>query len=127
MISERVAYCGLVCGLCDPCGNCSCKSSNHCGKQQIGCYQFNCCTAKGIDGCWECGDAPCGIDMLAPNKIKLRAFIRYIKEVGLEEFYQILGKNQQNGILYHRSGILGDYDLESEEAVLKLLRQSNKA
>ena len=65
--------------------------------------------------------------MLAPNKIKLRAFIRYIKEVGLEEFYQILEKNQQNGILYHRSGILGDYDLESEEAVLKLLRQSNKA
>ena len=124
---HTVAYCGLVCGLCGLGKSCSCKGSNHCGKRLSpnGCHQYNCCAEKGINGCWECQDAPCGRDMLAPEKIKLLAFVRCIKEDGIEKFTSYLAVNQARGIVYHRTGILGDYDLQTEEEVLALLRSAN--
>lgn len=77
MCVEEVAYYGLVCGICNPSG-CNCKTVNHCGKRlpSNGCYQYKCCTNKGNKGCWACELAPCGIDMLSPENIKVRAFIR---------------------------------------------------
>lgn len=60
--------------------------------------------------------------MLAKDKVKIRAFITCIKEDGLERFSEYLLRNAENGIVYHRDGIWGDYDLDSEAAVLKLLR-----
>ena len=122
---QSIAYCGLICDFCYPNGGCSCKSDNHCGKRLSpeGCYQYNCCTAKGLNGCWECNDAPCGIDMLAKDKIKIRAFVRCIKEDGIDEFIKYLTRNKENGVVYHRSGIFGDYDLSTEEEVLQLLRK----
>lgn len=65
---------------------------------------------------------PCDRDMLAPDKIKIRAFIACIKEDGLETFAQYIVQNESRGIVYHRNGIVGDYDLDSEDSVLKLLR-----
>jgi hypothetical protein len=123
-IAESVAYCGLVCGLCQPGGQCSCRSGNHYGKRLSpnGCYQYDCCTAKGLNGCWECPDAPCGNDMHAPDKVKIRAFIICIKEDGLDRFAEYIVRNAGNGIVYHRSGITGDYDLKTETDVLQLLR-----
>ncbi len=123
-IKCSIAYCGLICGLCRPDGSCDCKGKNLCGKMlsPIGCYQYNCCTSKGIDGCWECPDAPCGRDMLTSEKIKLRAFIRCIREDGLTRFAEYITANEENGVVYHRCGIIGDYDLDTEEAVLALLR-----
>ena len=85
-------------------------------------YQHKCCTEKGIEGCWECEQSPCGEDMLAPSKIKMRAFVRCMKEDGIEKFIEYINKNIENGAVYHRSGVIGDFDLDSEEAVLKLLR-----
>lgn len=125
MCVEEVAYCGLVCGVCNPNG-CNCKTGNHCGKRLSpnGCYQYKCCTDKGIKGCWECDKAPCGIDLLSPEKIKVRAFIRCIKEDGIERFCQHIKNNQEKGIVYHRNGTYGDYDLSTEEDVLRLLRQA---
>lgn len=125
-IANSVAYCGLICALCQPETVCSCKGNNHCGKRLSpqGCYQYNCCRAKGLSGCWECEDAPCGKDMLAPEKIKLRAFVQCIKEDGLEQFSQYIAANQEKGLVYHRTGIMGDYDLETEDAVLALLRSA---
>jgi hypothetical protein len=124
MNENSIACCGLVCDFCSPDGSCNCKSNNHCGKRLSpeGCYQHSCCTSKGISGCWECEEAPCGIDMLAPDKIKLRAFIRCIKEDGIEKFIEYITINKEKGVVYHRSGILGDYDLETEDDVLELLR-----
>lgn len=63
--------------------------------------------------------------MLAPDKIKLRAFIRCIKEDGIEKFIEYITINKEKGVVYHRSGILGDYDLETEDDVLELLRNQN--
>lgn len=126
MNENQIAYCGLLCGLCHPDGTCSCKSQNNCGKRLSpdGCYQYDCCTSKLINGCWECPAFPCGKDMLAPNKIKIRAFVQCIKEDGMEKFISYLKRNQKAGIVYHRAGVTGDYDLPSENDVLDLLRQT---
>lgn len=62
--------------------------------------------------------------MLAPDKIKIRAFVRCIKEDGMKEFIGYLEQNEKDGIVYHRSGILGDYDLPNENEVLNLLRRT---
>ncbi|WP_440977655.1 DUF3795 domain-containing protein [Sedimentibacter sp. LTW-03] len=126
MNENSIEYCGLVCSFCSIEGKCSCKSGNHCGKRLSpeGCYQYNCCTTKGINGCWECSDFPCGKDMLAKDKIKMRAFVRCIKEDGILKFISYLEQNQKDGIVYHRSGIIGDYDLSNEDEVIQLLRQT---
>jgi hypothetical protein len=124
-LSNTISYCGLICGLCRPDHSCNCKTGNHCGKRLSpqGCYQYNCCREKDIEGCWECEDSPCGIDMMSKEKLKLRAFVRCIKEDGIEAFSQYIVKNAQNGIVYHRNGIFGDYDLDTEEKILNLLRK----
>lgn len=123
-IADSVAYCGLVCGLCSESGECSCRSGNHCGKRvsPAGCYQYACCSGKGLRGCWECEEAPCGTDMFDQGKIKIRAFIRCIKEDGLERFSEYMLRNIDDAITYHRTGIFGDYDLQDEQDVLDLLR-----
>lgn len=125
-IADSIAYCGLICGMCQPAHICHCKTENHCGKRlsKEGCFQYQCCIEKGLKGCWECELAPCGKDMLAPDKIKLRAFIRCMKEDGLENFDKAIKNNAQQGVVYHRKGIYGDYDLETEEEVLALLRKT---
>ena len=124
LTSEQVAYCGLLCGLCQPGNACGCRANNHCGKRRSpnGCYQYDCCTSKGINGCWECADAPCGKDMLSAGRVKPRAFVTCIKEDGMADFLKFIERNANNGVVYHREGIRGDYDLDSEEAVLRLLR-----
>jgi hypothetical protein len=82
-----------------------------------------------LNGCWECPDAPCDKDMLAPiepdhksSRRKLRAFIACIKEDGLDQFSRYIANNTENGIVYHRDGVYGDYDLATEEEILRLLR-----
>ena len=126
MNENSIAYCGLVCGFCCPDGKCSCKSENNCGKRLCpeGCYQYNCCTSKGIKGCWECSDSPCYKDMLAPGKIKMRAFVQCIKEDGIQKFIGYLEQNEKDGIVYHKSGVMGDYNLFNEKEVLNLLRRT---
>lgn len=126
MTEKSIAYCGLLCDLCNPYGGCNCKSDNNSGKRLSpqGCYQYTCCVEKGIKGCWECADSPCGKDMLAPNKIKMRTFVRCIKEDGIDKFISCIVYNKKQGIIYHKTGAFGDYDLKTEEAVLQLLRRT---
>ena len=127
MDHSAIAYCGLLCGLCRPDGGCSCKSGQ-CGKMLSpnGCYQYTCCKEKGLKGCWECDEAPCGRDMLTPDHVKIRAFLRYIQEVGVQKFLQAVEYNEKKGAVYHRNGILGDFDLPTEQDVLELLRSAEK-
>lgn len=116
--------CGLVCSFCKPPEECSCGGNNHCGKRLSpqGCYQYTCSKKRGFAGCWECPDAPCGKDMHAKEHVKIRAFIRCMKEDGLDAFSGYLARNAGKGVVYHRAGILGDYDLATEEEALRLLR-----
>ncbi len=124
MNKDNIAYCGLVCSLCVSDGSCSCKSENNCGKRlsQEGCYQYTCCREKQLDGCWQCEEAPCGIDMLAKDKVKMRAFVRFIKEYGVSAFCEAFQRTQKEGCIYHRKGVIGDYDLDKEDDVIALLK-----
>ena len=128
-IAASIGYCGLVCKLCHLSDKCSgCKSEHNCCGRHLsgsGCYQYNCCVNKGIEGCWECEDFPCAEDMFSDSHdVRLRAFIRCAKEEGIEQLAEYVLVNSQKGIRY---GHKKDYDgLGSEEAVLSLLR-SNKS
>lgn len=62
--------------------------------------------------------------MLAPDKIKMRAFAQCIKEDGIKKFISYLMKKEKDGIVYHRSGVMGDYDLSNEKEVLNLPRRT---
>lgn len=52
----------------------------------------------------------------------MRAFITCMKEDGIDRFSEYIVRNAEHGIVYHREGVIGDSDLDSEDDVLKLLR-----
>lgn len=125
-IAESIAYCGLVCRFCGLCAGCK-SANNSCSKHlsQEGCYQYDCCIQRGLNGCWECADFSCDKDMFSVgHDVRLKAFVRCAKEDGLEKLAEYLKRNADNGIQYHKgNGLSGDYDgLENETDVLRLLR-----
>ena len=130
-IVASIACCGLVCKLChladkcDGCKNTACGCGNH-SDHWGGCYHRKCCIDKGLAGCWECGDFPCGREMFdtATHDVKIRACVRCIKEDGPERFVEYVLRNENKGIRY---GFRKDYDfLDSEDRVLRLLRTGKK-
>lgn len=124
-IIDSIGYCGLICNLCHLAKECDgCKSDNNrCQRHlsETGCYQYNCCKDRNLDGCWECEDFNCGKDMFSESHdLRLRAFIRFIKDEGLEKLATCIIENEKNGVKY---GYQKDYDgLETEEDVIKLLK-----
>lgn len=44
------------------------------------------------------------------SKIKPYGFTLFIKRYGEEELLNCLERNEKNGVVYHREGIVGDYD-----------------
>jgi len=124
-IVDNIGYCGLLCNLCHLAIDCSgCKTENNtCARylSETGCYQYNCCKERDLNGCWECVDFNCGKDMFSvSHDLRLRAFVRFIKDEGLEKFGKCIIENERNGIKY---GHQKDYDgFETEEDVIKLLK-----
>lgn len=53
----------------------------------------------------------------------MRAFVQCVKEDGIQKFIGYIEQNEKDGIVYHRAGVMGDYDLSNEKEVLNLLRQ----
>ena len=47
---------------------------------------------------------------LFKDKIKARGFSEYVRRYGMEALLDRLEENEKNGIVYHREGIMGDYD-----------------
>ena len=123
-IKNSISYCGLICILCCPDGTCDCRSKSNCGKKlsSEGCFQYNCCTKNSFAGCWECQEFSCDKDMFNDAHLRLKTFVKCIKEDGINNFSEYILKNFNNGIIYHKNGYKGDYDLDTEEAILKLLR-----
>lgn len=125
-VANNVGYCGLICTFCheaNTCGGCKSKT-NSCGRHlsEDGCYQYHCCTEKGINGCWECDETCCNKDMFSEHHdIRNRTFVKCAKQEGIYQLCEYVLRNQLNGIRY---GWNKDYDnLGSEEAVLKLLHK----
>jgi len=56
-LAQSVAPCGLVCGVCRHARN-GCKGCRD-GGGSAECHQRACAAAKGLDGCWQCGEFPC--------------------------------------------------------------------
>ena len=57
------------------------------------------------------------------SKIKPYGFTLFIKRYGLEELLDCLERNEQNGVVFHREGIVGDYDdFDDVEILIKFIK-----
>lgn len=102
-----IARCGLACCLCSE--NKTCKGCNldDC-KDFSWCENRKCSKEKHLNGCYECDNSNCRNGLL--KKIKPYAFVEFIRRYSKEELIQCLERNEENGVVYHREGIVGDYD-----------------
>ena len=62
---------------------------------------------RGFLGCYAC-EEDCKKGLL--DKIKPYGFTLFIKRYGIGKLLDCLAENEKRGILYHREGIVGDYD-----------------
>ena len=101
-----IARCGLACCLCSENNHCSGCNSGDCPDKEW-CENRRCSINKGLSNCFEC-DKECRKGLL--SKIKPYGFTLFIKRYGVNVLLDCLERNEQNGIIYHRDGINGDYD-----------------
>ncbi len=101
-----IARCGLACCLCSENNKCNGCDSGGCPDNDW-CENKKCSQEKKIYHCYECKE-DCRKGLL--SKIKPYAFNLFIKNYGIEELLNCLERNEQAGIVYHREGIIGDYD-----------------
>lgn len=101
-----IAKCGLACCLCSENDKCHGCRSDECPDKGW-CENRKCTAEKGIETCYECG-TDCHKGLL--GKIKPYAFTKFAKEYGVERLLDCLERNEKNGVVYHISGITGDYD-----------------
>ena len=101
-----IARCGLACCLCSENTKCNGCNSGECPDNDW-CENKKCSLEKGIAHCYECKEE-CRKGLL--SKIKPYTFSIFAKRYGEEQLLNCLEKNEQNGVVYHREGITGDYD-----------------
>lgn len=102
-----IGKCGLACCLCSENVTCHGCASGECSGVKW-CFNYKCANQKGITNCYKCDKSDCQEGLL--KKIKPRAFNLFIKRYGEEELLNCLERNEKNGIIYHVSGVEGDYD-----------------
>lgn len=101
-----IARCGLACCLCSENSTCSGCSSGECLDKEW-CENRKCSLSKNIGHCYSCHEK-CRKGIL--SKIKPYAFTEFARRYGIEHLLDCLARNEENGIVYHREGINGDYD-----------------
>ena len=101
-----IARCGLACCLCSENATCGGCDSGECPDKEW-CENRKCSIEKDIAHCYECSEK-CGKGLLA--KIKPRAFTEFARRYGEDDLLECLERNEKKGIVYHREGIIGDYD-----------------
>ena len=112
-----IARCGLACCLCAE--NAQCAGSHECSGKEW-CVNRKCSMEKGLRHCCECA-SPCEEGVL--GKIKPRAFNEFIRRYGEEALLDCLERNEQNGVVYHRQGIVGDYDdFDDMESLIEFIK-----
>lgn len=101
-----IARCGLACCLCKENDRCiGCNSGKCPGKDW--CENRKCSLRNHISHCYECTEE-CRKGIL--SKFKPYGFTVFIKRYGVDELLECLERNEKYGIVYHREGIVGDYD-----------------
>lgn len=126
-----IARCGLACCLCSE--NVKCKGCGQDGfleldwcKDAEWCENRKCCIEKGIASCYECGESDCRKGLFG-SKIKALAFTEFARRYGVEELLDCLERNEKAGIVYHREGIIGDYDdFDDVEALIDFIRSGKR-
>ena len=118
-----IARCGLACCLCsenDRCGGCD---SGDCPGQSW-CENRRCSMEKGVARCCACAE-DCAKGLL--GKLKPRAFNLFIRRYGEEALLDCLEANEKRGVVYHRSGIIGDYDdFDDVEALIRFIQTGTR-
>ncbi|MGN0479249.1 MAG: DUF3795 domain-containing protein, partial [Hominenteromicrobium sp.] len=60
-------------------------------------------------------------------KVKPYAFSLFVRRYGVKALLDCLEKNEQNGVVYHREGILGDYDeFDDAEALIAFIHTGKR-
>ena len=79
---------------------------------------------KGLSGCYTC-EMECRSGLL--SKIKPYGFTLFIKRYGMERLLDCLAENEKRGIVYHREGIIGDYDgFDDVEALIEFIKTGKR-
>lgn len=118
-----IARCGLACCLCSENVKCSGCNSGECPDKEW-CVNRKCSVEKGIGHCYECGE-DCRKGLL--GKVKPYAFTLFIKRYGEEALLDCLEQNEAAGVVYHREGIVGDYDgFEDAEELIEFILKGKK-
>jgi hypothetical protein len=118
-----IARCGLACCLCSENETCAGCNSGACLDKEW-CENRKCSLEKNIVGCSECNES-CRKGLL--QKIKPYAFNLFIKRYGKDALLDCLEQNEKNGVVYHRSGVNGDYDdFTDVEKLIAFIRTGNK-
>ena len=114
-----IARCGLACCLCGENENCAGCNSGECSGKDW-CENRKCSAEKNYSGCYECGESNCAKGLRA--KIKPLGFCEFIRRYGKEKLLDCLERNEKNGVVYHREGIIGDYDgFDDVEALIAFI------
>ncbi len=118
-----IARCGLACCLCsenDHCGGCD---SGNC-PGTAWCENRRCSGERQYAHCFECGEA-CRKGLL--GKIKPYGFSLFARRYGMDELLDCLERNEKAGVVYHREGIVGDYDdFDDVEALIRFIRTGKR-
>lgn len=118
-----IARCGLACCLCSENEHCRGCNSVDCPDKDW-CENRKCSIEKNIENCFLC-DVECTKGLL--SKIKPLGFTIYVKRYGLENLLDCLEANEKNGVVYHRQGIIGDYDdFEDIEKLVNFIRTGKR-
>ena len=116
-----IARCGLACCLCSE--NMECKGCKRDGFLELSwckdaewCENRKCVIEKKLAGCYECDPQSCRKGLYAD---KIKPFAEFAKRYGMDELLDCLERNEKAGVVYHREGIMGDYDefIELEELI----------
>ena len=126
-----IARCGLACCLCSE--NAACKGCKRDGFLELSwcrdaewCEIRRCVIDRKLAGCWECAPADCRKGLYA-EKNKPRVFAEFARRYGVEALLDCLARNEQAGIVYHREGILGDYDeFEDLEELIRFIQTGKR-
>ncbi len=116
-----IGRCGLACCLCSENDQCSGCDSGQCPDSN--CWNRKCSLKKGIAGCYACKEN-CRKGLM--DKIKPYGFTEYIRRHGEEKLLDCLEQNEAQGVVYHRDGVIGDYDEFEDLDQLMLFIETGK-
>ena len=118
-----IARCGLACCLCSENEHCRGCNSGDCPDKEW-CENRSCSIERNIENCYLC-ETDCKKGLL--TKIKPYGFTVFAKRYGIEDLLNCLEENENNGVIYHRQGIVGDYDdFDDVEKLIQFIRTGKR-